>query len=260
MGLELQSRGFIYLRGNDKIETDFEEFPYSKWWETGSHNQFRHFCANAKTSAYAGANHVAQHLDELSQSLGFFSLSADYCDVGPGYDRAYLLADGFQELNARSSHEPDAVPQAIFNHFSLCRFIQLDTMSAELFLKKENLPLYDSEYDGLLPIAGWFNNHAPVAGFESLARNFSDSRSITFGSSGYLDQYLFFGDTADTSSTITSMCACSAQFKTTVGVVFLIHETFFEQLFFFNGKAYALGNVTPNELDFSPRPPIQYWE
>lgn len=250
MGLEFQSRGFVYLNDGDVIESDLDTYHFN-WWQTGTQQQFLHFCADAKGHSYAATRQVAEQVHLVPNSIGFFSLSADYCDAGPGYDRAYLLMDNFREINTRSVDQPNVTPTALFNHFALCQHLQYDTEDTNRFLDAHNPTAFEVSGETQLPIAAWFYSRRPHPELEAATDLFSNADSVTVCSSGgWDDQYLFFGDYADVSSTVTSMLSLSARFPSIAGLVFLVRSSSLEQMLVFGGHAYSLGSICPNELDF----------
>lgn len=250
MGLEFQSRGFLYLRDGDAIDDALENYHFT-WVRTGGRSQFCHFCEDGKSQAYAAAHQVRDTAQNLSNSTGFFSLSADCCDVGLGFDRAYILHNGFREINTRTSYDETRIDAALHKHFLLCFHIQYDSSGALQFLAENKPPQFTALTHADMPIAAWLFNHQPVDSFEPHAGQYFSQKSIQFTrSGGYEDQYLMFGDVAKVDGIVSAFQQCTLQFQSTVGMGFILQGQALQQLLFFRGQTYNIGLINPSAIEY----------
>lgn len=250
MGMEFQSRAFVYLQSDDELVNDPMKF-HLNWTFTGSRARFAHFCADAKSHSFDAARQVAAFSASLSNSIGFFSISADRYDSPKNLDRGYLLMNGFREINTRTNNLQESTPPALFNHYAFCRNIQLDIENVRPFLSSLNR--YSGTSNQPTPIAGWYYHQTPVQGFDSVLSRFDDRQSVSLAQSVlWDDQYLFFGDISDPQSTVETFIDISSDDPTGIGLFFLISPNSLKQIAVFHGEAFSLGTIIPTDLEFHP--------
>jgi hypothetical protein len=250
MGLEFQARGFVRVARGDVLSRSLGEGWVVDWKVTGMRASFYHFCQEAKWSSYDAVRVAAKSAGTLGGSLGFFSLTGDYLDLGDR-DRAYVLLKGaLREVDTREATHREKVQAGLYDHFAWCRECWW-RQDGEVTFPEGAQRIEAGSLSGWCGVAGWFFIDREHAEFPALASLFPDGAAAIGQSPTWPDHYLFVGEeSVEASRVLDAMLEASRRFPGGSGLLFPIAGTVLRQVAIAEGQCAELAPLELEKLAY----------